>query len=161
MDWKVGDKARVYNKEASFLGTICLDNGDITTVEMVMPGRGIAVTDTIRGGSPVALTFKEAENTLTKIEEEIKLTKTVAVAKRSSEGHEIHEQQKFNAGDVFDILTEPIDLMTMIIFGQLESHGDLERATVVNFGEGFMVFFDEEDEHAYGFNQFFDKKEVN
>lgn len=161
MEWKIGDKARVYNKDASFLGSVCFENGDTTEVEMVLPGRGIAVRDTIRGGSPVALTYKEAENTLTKIEGENTLTKTVAVAKRDSAGHEIHEQQQFKKGDVFDIITEPVDLMTTIIFGQLQAHGDLEKATMINFGSGFMVFFDEEDEQAYGFNDFFDKKEVN
>lgn len=161
MEWKVGDKVRVYNKDASEIGSICLENGDVTTVVIVSPGRGIAVTDKVRGGAPVALTFEEAENTLTKIEEEVKLTKTVAVAKRDSVGHEIHEQQEFRKGDVFDILTEPKDLMTVIIFGQLQAHGDLERATIVDFGEGFMVMFDEEDDMAYGFNDFFEKKEVN
>jgi hypothetical protein len=161
MSWKIGDKARVYNKDASFLGSVCFENGDTTTVELVLPGRGIVVTDTIRGGFHVPLTMAEAENTLTKIEEENTLTKLVAVAKRDSAGHEIHEHQEFRKGDVFEIITEPVDLMTVIIFGQLKAHGDDEKAILVNFGSGFMVFFKEESEQAFNFNEFFDQKEVN
>ena len=49
MDWKVGDKARVFNNSAAFLGELCLRNGDITTVKAVLKDVAVSVTDTVNG----------------------------------------------------------------------------------------------------------------
>lgn len=89
------------------------------------------------------------------------MTKLVAVAKVDSQGHDIHEQQQFSKGDTFDVISEPIDITTTIVFMHIESRGDLDKAVLVDFGESFIVFFNEESDDAWNVNDFFELKEVN
>lgn len=89
------------------------------------------------------------------------MTKLVAVAKVDSQGHDIHEQQQFSKGDTFNVISEPIDFMTTVIFMQIESRGDLDKAVLVDFGESFIVFYNEESDIAWNVNDYFELKEVN
>lgn len=89
------------------------------------------------------------------------MTKKVAVAMQASAGHEIDDVFQFEEGDKFDILEEPIDVMTAIVFGQLKGAGDLERAEVIHISNeiGFIVMFTEDSDLAFNFNDFFIKQE--
>lgn len=169
MDFKAGDKVRITNLDNVLFADRYFNEGDESVVKESMAGMAfVKVTKNADapeisnkdGFDSGCLVFIGEElESLTKIEEEVKLTKLLAVAKRDSEGHEIHEQQEFKQGDVFEILTEPKDLLSMIVFGQLAQEGELDKATIVDFGEGFMVFFEEENEKAYGFGDFFEQIE--
>lgn len=168
MDFKAGDKVRVTNLDNVLFAERYFNEGDESVVKESR--EGMVFVEATKNADAPAITSNGFDNgclvfigeeleSLTKIEGEIKLIKPLAVAKRDSEGHAIHEQQEFKQGDVFEILTEPKDLLSMIVFGQLAQEGELDKATIVDFGEGFMVFFEEENEKAYGFGDFFEQIE--
>lgn len=168
MDFKAGDKVRITNLGNVLFAERYFNEGDESVVKESR--EGMVFVEATKNADAPAITSNGFDNgclvfigeeleSLTKIEGEIKLIKPLAVAKRDSEGHAIHEQQEFKQGDVFEILTEPKDLLSMIVFGQLAQEGELGKATIVDFGEGFMVFFEEENEKAYGFGDFFEQIE--
>lgn len=89
------------------------------------------------------------------------MTKLVAVAKVDSQGYDIHEQQQFSKGDTFNIISEPFDFTTRVLFMHIESLGHSDKAVLVDFGESYIVFFNEESDIAWNVNDYFELKEVN
>lgn len=167
--FKVGDKLRVVDKTKVFFGNECLVDGGITTVERVLNERGdFAVTDMIRGGAPLGIAIQQAGAAFVKIESETqiegepKLTKKVAVAKVDSEGTEVHGAQKFSKGDEFRVidLKSPQNFGEFVVANALTEGGDLDKAVVVEFEEGLIVFFNEVSEKAWHIDDYFEIKEV-
>lgn len=168
--YKVGDKLRVVDNTKVLLGTECFDNGDITQIERIEEGQNgtvICVTDLKQGGFPLAMLSWQVDKAFVKLEsqneEEIKLTKKVAVAKVDSAGKEIEQAQSFNKGDVFEVVDKnnPKNLIVAMVGAQLKQSGDFEQATMVEFGDGMLVFFEEETENAWGLHDYFEIKEVS
>lgn len=84
----------------------------------------------------------------------------IAVAKRDSIGTEIHGAHGFNKGDTFPVIEEANDFMVFILMEKLREEGELDEATIVDFGDGFVVFFEEENDKAWGIHDYFEIKEV-
>lgn len=168
--YQVGDKLRVVDNTKVLLGTECFDNGDITEIERIEAGVNgivICVTDLKQGGFPLAMLSWQADKAFVKVEsqneEEIKLTKKVVVAKVDSAGKEIEQAQTFREGDVFDVIDKnnPKNLIVAMVGEQLKQSGDFEQATLVDFGDGMLVFFEQETENAWGLHDYFEIKEVS
>lgn len=65
---------------------------------------------------------------------------TRVVAHTTIEAGRFGDSPEVPVGTRFDVVTEPQDIGSFMIFMQLKERGELENVLVVDFGEGYVIF---------------------